>query len=56
MLVLVVTTAGSGCLGPLVPLARAGRDSGYDVRVAALASIRATVAQAGLPPSRTICG
>jgi UDP:flavonoid glycosyltransferase YjiC (YdhE family) len=52
MRVLVVTAAGSGSLGPLVPLALADRDSGYDVRVAALASFRATVAQAGLPSVR----
>jgi UDP:flavonoid glycosyltransferase YjiC (YdhE family) len=49
MRVLVATTAGSGHFGPLVPFALACRDSGHDVRVAAPASFRAAVEQAGLP-------
>jgi hypothetical protein len=49
MWVLVVNPVDSGHAGALVSFAPAGRDSGGDVRVAALASFRAAVAQAGLP-------
>lgn len=42
------TTAGAGHFGPMVPFARACRDAGHDVRVAAPASFAAAVAAAGL--------
>ena len=41
MRALVETTAGAGHLGPLVPFARALRDAGHDVLVAAPASFAA---------------
>ena len=47
MRVLVATTAGSGHLGPLVPFARAVRDGGHEVVVAAPASFRPAVERAG---------
>ena len=50
MRVLGVTTAGSENFGPLLPSPRPVRDSGPDARVKALASVRATVELAGLPP------
>jgi UDP:flavonoid glycosyltransferase YjiC (YdhE family) len=46
--VLISTTAGSGHLGPLVPVARACVAAGHQVVVAAPASFAATVAAAGL--------
>ena len=47
MRVLIASTAGSGHFAPLVPFARALRDTGHAVRVAAPASFAATVDQAG---------
>lgn len=47
MRVLFSTTAGSGHFGPMVPVARACRDAGHDVKVAAPASFAAAVAGAG---------
>lgn len=50
MSVLVATTTAVRTFsGPLVSFALAGCDSGHDVRVAAPASFRAAVEQAGLP-------
>jgi hypothetical protein len=46
--VLFSTTAGSGHFGPLIPFARACRDAGHDVEVAAPASFAAAVLAAGL--------
>ncbi len=47
MRVLVATTAGSGHLAPLVPCARAVRDAGHEVVVAAPRSFTAAVERAG---------
>jgi len=47
MRVLFSTTAGAGHFGPLVPLARACRDAGHDVLVAAPASFASAVIAAG---------
>jgi len=47
MRVLVATTAGSGHLAPLLPFARAMRDAGHDVAVAAPGSFAAVVERAG---------
>jgi len=48
MRVLVASTAGSGHFGPLVPVARACREAGHEVAVAAPESFAAEVADAGL--------
>ena len=48
MRVLFSTTAGSGHFGPMVPFAKACRDAGHEVTVAAPASFAASVAAAGL--------
>lgn len=48
MRVLFSTTAGAGHFGPMVPFARACRDAGHDVRVAAPASFADAVAATGL--------
>ncbi len=47
MRVVVATTAGAGHLGPLVPFARALRDGGHDVIVAAPTSFASAVERAG---------
>ena len=47
MRVLFSTTAGSGHFGPMVPVARACRDAGHDVKVAAPVSFAASVAATG---------
>jgi UDP:flavonoid glycosyltransferase YjiC (YdhE family) len=41
------TTAGSGHFGPLIPFARACREAGHEVEVAAPASFAAAVLAAG---------
>jgi UDP:flavonoid glycosyltransferase YjiC (YdhE family) len=46
--VLFSTTAGSGHFGPMVPVAKACRDAGHEVRVAAPVSFAAAVAATGL--------
>ena len=43
----MATTAGAGHLGPLVPFARALRDAGHDVLLAAPASFAAAVERVG---------
>ena len=48
MRVLFATTAGTGHFGPLVPFARACRDAGHEVMVAAPESFAPAVRQAGL--------
>ena len=48
MRVLFSTTAGAGHFGPMVPFARACRDAGHEVKVAAPASFAPAVAAAGL--------
>ena len=45
--VLFSTTAGAGPFGPMVPVARACRDAGHEVKVAAPVSFTAAVAAAG---------
>ncbi len=47
MRVLVATTAGAGHFGPMVPFARALRDAGHQVAVAAPESFAGAVASAG---------
>jgi len=47
MRMLVATTAGSGHFAPLVPFARAMRDAGHDVAVAAPGSFAGAVERAG---------
>jgi UDP:flavonoid glycosyltransferase YjiC (YdhE family) len=46
--VLFSTTAGAGHFGPMVPFAKACRDAGHEVKVAAPASFAPAVAAAGL--------
>lgn len=46
--VLFSTTAGAGHFGPMVPFAKACRDAGHEVKVAAPASFAAAVAATGL--------
>jgi UDP:flavonoid glycosyltransferase YjiC (YdhE family) len=48
MKVLFSTTAGAGHFGPLVPFAKACRDAGHEVKVAAPASFASSVQAAGL--------
>ena len=49
MRVLVATTAGAGHFGPLLPFARALRDAGHLVEIAAPASFEPAVARTGFP-------
>ncbi len=48
MRVLFSTTAGAGHFGPMVPFAKACRDAGHEVKVAAPASFAPAVAATGL--------
>lgn len=49
MRILISTSPGVGHLLPLLPLARAARDRGHDVRIAAGAGLASIVANAGFP-------